>query len=515
MQIIKDLIPFQYETVGSSRLRKFLSLALIVGLLQSFSWTLQIIEAPKSDAAYQTGSASFNSEGQYLSVPNNSDFAVGTGDFTVEWWQYMTQAPTPGYFYNWQRPWVINSPTNYQFGLSFEPYGASPYVYFWMGGSTLVGNLTNFSLNYQNQWKHFAITRTSGIVRIFINGTQLGTDITKTYNFTDTTTPLAIGSIPDNVQTTFSWQITNFHFVKGTSLYSSYFTTPTKPISPVTNSKVLMLNANSSSLLTDSSGLNKTVTSNGNVTYSSSAPSWAVDAVTPTLSSATLASNGLSIALNFSETISVLTAVPSNFLVQVNGSETRTITSISLSGSTATLNLSTAVTANTDLTFTYTDPTAGDDTNALQDDYGNDVATISNYRITNNLNSLIDSALNLNGSNQYASTPDNSALDITGNFTGEAWAYPTSATAVGTVFGKWGAYMLQARNGNWYYWLQGTSGWTGINTGIAVTQDQWSHVAITRAASTNEVKFYLNGRILGSNLNQYCVNLSLRVRLSY
>jgi hypothetical protein len=53
VRIIKDLIPFQQETVGTNRLRKFLSLALIIGLLQTFSWTYQIVEAPKSFGAQQ------------------------------------------------------------------------------------------------------------------------------------------------------------------------------------------------------------------------------------------------------------------------------------------------------------------------------------------------------------------------------------------------------------------------------------------------------------------------------
>jgi uncharacterized repeat protein (TIGR02059 family) len=506
VRIIKDLIPFQQETVGTNRLRKFLSLALIIGLLQTFSWTYQVIEAPKANAAYRTGSANFNTDKQYISAPNNSDFAVGTGDFTVEWWQNMSNPPTTGQIYSWPRPWIVNSATSNQFGLSIEPNGDNPLVYFWLNGPTLIGTLKNFSTNYQNVWAHFAVTRTSNAVRVFVNGSLLGdcpasgyscaNNFSNPYNFTDGTTALSIGSQAGSAGTIFPGQITNFHFVKGTSLYSSNFTTPTQPTTPVTNTKLLLLNKGSSGLLTDSSGLNKTITNNANVTYSSAAPNWAVDSVAPTLSSATLASNGLSIALNFSENLSDLTAAPSNFSVQLNGSETRTITSISLSGSTATLNLATAVTANTDLTFTYTDPTAGDDVNALQDDYGNDVATISNYRVTNSLSSSIDSALNLNGSNQYAATPDNSALDITGNFSGEAWAYPESATAVGTVFGKWGAYMLQAKSGNWYYWLQGSTGWLGVNTGIPVTPNQWSHVAFTRANSTNEVKFYLNGRLV-------------------
>ena len=51
MQAIKDLIPFQQETVGSDRIRKILSLALVVGLLQTFSFTYQIVQAPEAKAA--------------------------------------------------------------------------------------------------------------------------------------------------------------------------------------------------------------------------------------------------------------------------------------------------------------------------------------------------------------------------------------------------------------------------------------------------------------------------------
>jgi hypothetical protein len=48
---IKNLIPFGGRTIGSDRITKFLSLALIVGLLQTFSWTYQITQAPAAKAA--------------------------------------------------------------------------------------------------------------------------------------------------------------------------------------------------------------------------------------------------------------------------------------------------------------------------------------------------------------------------------------------------------------------------------------------------------------------------------
>lgn len=52
---VKNLIPFSGRTIGSDRITKFLSLALIIGLLQTFSWTYQIIEAPVAEAASTYG----------------------------------------------------------------------------------------------------------------------------------------------------------------------------------------------------------------------------------------------------------------------------------------------------------------------------------------------------------------------------------------------------------------------------------------------------------------------------
>ena len=49
--LLKSLIPYQEESIGSIKLRKILSISLIVGLLQAFSWTYQIAEAPKANAA--------------------------------------------------------------------------------------------------------------------------------------------------------------------------------------------------------------------------------------------------------------------------------------------------------------------------------------------------------------------------------------------------------------------------------------------------------------------------------
>jgi len=228
-------------------------------------------------AAYTTGSAQFGSSGQYLSVAGSSDFAVGTGDFTVEWWQYMTATPGDSAVSNWPRVWWIDG----LFGVSIED-SPNPTFYFWLGGANAIATLTNFTSNYKNKWVHFAATRTSSTLRVFANGVQLGSNISNYANVSNTSSILAIGNHPtDSARCAFPGRITNFHFVKGTSLYTSNFTVSSVPTSAVANTKLLLLNSNSGGLLTDSSPIARAVTNVGSVTFNSTSPDWTDPDTTP------------------------------------------------------------------------------------------------------------------------------------------------------------------------------------------------------------------------------------------
>ena len=62
-------------------LSSLLSLVLSISTISAIS----VVTAPSANAAYTTGSADFGSTNRFLTVANGGDFAVGTGDFTVEW----------------------------------------------------------------------------------------------------------------------------------------------------------------------------------------------------------------------------------------------------------------------------------------------------------------------------------------------------------------------------------------------------------------------------------------------
>jgi len=195
----------------------------------------------------------------YLSVPNDADLRFRTGQFTIEWFQYMTsQTSNP-------RVFTIGAYPSATVGVSIE----GGRFYFWVNGSSGI----NYAMtSYLNTWVHFAVTRdASNIIRIFQNGVVRLTTAANTADFNNLSAVLAIGN-ETNTGSSFPGYITNFHWVTGTALYTGAFTRPSQPITPVANTKLLLLATTSGTLLSDSSGLGKTVTNTGSIAWNSLNP---------------------------------------------------------------------------------------------------------------------------------------------------------------------------------------------------------------------------------------------------
>lgn len=207
----------------------------------------------------------------YLSVPNSADFRFGTGDFTIEWYQYIQGNKSYPRIFSMGSFGGTPGTTQVTLGVSIEAGVNNGTFYFWTGNPRVANNFGSVG-TITDTWVHFAVTRSSGIVRVFKNGIQLGSNVSYTGSFNDSTNALTIGN--ENALSSgaeYQGLITNFHIVKGTALYTSKFCVPQTPRAAVANS-VLLLNAvTSGAVTTDTSGTSKTVTNNS-VTFSSSKP---------------------------------------------------------------------------------------------------------------------------------------------------------------------------------------------------------------------------------------------------
>jgi uncharacterized repeat protein (TIGR02059 family) len=106
------------------------------------------------------------------------------------------------------------------------------------------------------------------------------------------------------------------------------------------------------------------------------------DVRAPLRVSSAITSLGTQITLGFDETLSSTSPNLSSFTVRADGA-VQALSSVSVTGSTVVLGLSSAVWQGAEVTASYVDPTSGDDLAAIQDVSGNDVASFSLVTVTN------------------------------------------------------------------------------------------------------------------------------------
>ena len=160
---------------------------------------------------------SLNGTSAYMSLTGDLSWAVGTGDFTIEWFQYQTDNSS------FPRIFAIGSYPSTSIGCSIE--GGTFYA--WASNANSFGSMTG----YKNSWQHFAIVRRSSQLYVYRNGTQLSTARANTTNISNSSTTLYLGvENGGNSSTWFGGYITNFRWVKGLAVYTGNFTTPTSAL---------------------------------------------------------------------------------------------------------------------------------------------------------------------------------------------------------------------------------------------------------------------------------------------
>jgi hypothetical protein len=211
----------------------------------------------KSDGALK-GSILFGTS-NYLTCANSVDFQFGTGDFTIEWYQYQTSITGT------QRVFSYGT----QIAAQITSAGALEVI---LGGTTVyTQSLTNY---YESQWRHIAIARQGTSLRVFYDGTQLGTTVTNSTNVGNAATVFCIGNASTpSAGSSFIGKITNFHVMKGSAAYTTNFSKPTEDIiAETTNAYTkLLLPAPSTNFIQDYSATPKVVT-NVSCTADSSSP---------------------------------------------------------------------------------------------------------------------------------------------------------------------------------------------------------------------------------------------------
>jgi hypothetical protein len=338
----------------------------------------------------QTGwGAYFDGASDYLQY-TNSDFSVSTGDFTAEWWMYVTSDKS--------QVGIMTASSNANLTIGYGGGSANarrPYVE-WGGAGSFIGTMSN----YMNSWVHICIMRSSGTVYTFQNGALLDS-LSKTAAVGATTNMVIGTNSGDIAAQSFPGYLSNVRFSKAAIYSTSGFTPSTTPLTRTsqgaTNVQFLTLQSNR---LLDSNGVNTPATS------------------------------------------------------------------------------PLAITRNGDVSVTPFSP----------------FAPTSSYS-----SAAVGGSGYFDGSGDYLTVPDSTALDLPGDFTIECWLYRTANTnntilyTIGNYSGSNNGFTLYVETGN-NLRCYGNGGFIFTGTAGLVPLNAWVHIALIRSGSgSNNMKAYING----------------------
>ncbi len=171
---------------------------------------------------YGTGSMAFDGTGDYLTIRHSSELMFGTGDFTIEFWIYITGVQTSG------NSWIAaiakrgSASTDGTWAIDFANGTADlRYRLLNVTGGTVTVSIGTVPTS---QWVHVAVSKQSGTTRTYLNGVAGGTT-TNAISVNGSTEPINIGW--DNFGGGLNGYIDDLRITKGIARYTSNFTPPT------------------------------------------------------------------------------------------------------------------------------------------------------------------------------------------------------------------------------------------------------------------------------------------------
>ena len=184
------------------------------------------------------GSTYFDTDGDYLLTPNNTNLQFGSGDFTLEFWMYPNETDVGGPLINNQydtfvRAWALQQSGS---ALAFYSWDKDP-------AATAGGIFGNVGSLTARTWNHVALVRLSGNLLLYLNGITIGTT-TAPASFSDSGYGITIGAQRYN-SVYWNGYISDVRIVKGTALYAGAFIPPILPLTTVTNTGLLLNMTNS------------------------------------------------------------------------------------------------------------------------------------------------------------------------------------------------------------------------------------------------------------------------------
>lgn len=190
----------------------------------------------------------------YVTAASSTDFGLGTGNYTLEWWHYQTASD-----------WVLVYDQNYGgvqgISIWIDPNQAvAPYYGY--SGQYAVDSTPNNVISL-NTWHHIAVVRNGSTVNIYVDGVSQLSSTILAVNLGTQSQPFSIAGLYGNASYQYDGYLAQIRLVKGTAVYTSNFTASTTPLTNI--SGTVLLTAQDSTIV-DNSSTGRTLTVTGTVT---------------------------------------------------------------------------------------------------------------------------------------------------------------------------------------------------------------------------------------------------------
>jgi hypothetical protein len=207
-------------TTQTSGLLKFAN-AGIVDATTYNNW-VTVADARINTAASKFGGSAmyFDGTGDYIFPSTSNLGAFGTGDFTIEFWINFNTVSANQVIMDFRSATSTVAPA-----ISLTSAGV---IYYYTGGASPGTRITGSTL-VVNTWYHIAVCRASAVTRLFVNGTQVGSNYADTNNYVGVLGRPWIGGLADGT-TPAQWvnaYVQDVRITKGFARYPSNFTAPT------------------------------------------------------------------------------------------------------------------------------------------------------------------------------------------------------------------------------------------------------------------------------------------------
>jgi len=211
------------------------------------------------------GSVFFDGTADQLNLATSTDWALGTGAYTAEFWVKAGR--------NTGESGIFGTFTSSAYGIGIWHNGATLYFEERQDGFSGTNPRVTYTTFDWSNWNYLAMSRdsTSGTMRAFVNGLEVGT-VTSNLRDITATTETTVG-FNDAAANNFIGNITNFR-LSNTQLYTGSFDPPTEKLAAGA-STILLCCQDRFDLTQEATG--KTITEGGDPVGSTYTPSVGVD----------------------------------------------------------------------------------------------------------------------------------------------------------------------------------------------------------------------------------------------